>query len=75
MLETGIHAMSFNADVRFNVADLRDLAIVTTNPGHLYATYELASPEALSQRDMAAVISRMLGREIPAAALSLKNWR
>ena len=77
VLETGIHAMPFNIDVRFNVADLRDLAeataIVATSPGHLYATYELAGPEALSQRNMAAVISRVLGREIPAAALSLEE--
>ena len=77
VLETGVHAMPFNIDVRFNVADLRDLAeataIVATNPGHLYATYELGGPEALSQRDMAAVISRVLGREIRAAALSLEE--
>ena len=77
VLETGIHAMPFNIDVQFNVADLRDLAeataIVATNPGHLYATYELAGPEPLSQRDMAAVISRVLGREIRAEALSLEQ--
>ena len=56
VLETGIHAMPFNIDVKFNVADLHHLAeataIVATNPGHLYATYELAGPDALSQRDM-----------------------
>ena len=77
MLETGVHSMPFNVDVKFNVADLRDLAeataIVTTDPGHLYATYELAGPEALSQRDMAAMISRVLGREIRAEALSLEQ--
>ena len=77
VLETGVHAMPFNIDVKFNVADLRDLAkataIVATNPGHLYATYELAGPEALSQRDMAAVVSRVLGREIRAEALSLEQ--
>ena len=77
VLETGIHAMPFNIDVRFNVADLRDLAeataIAATNPGHLYATYELAGTEALSQREMAAVISRVLGREIRAAAWSLEQ--
>ncbi|MXW20576.1 MAG: NAD(P)H-binding protein [Gammaproteobacteria bacterium] len=77
VLETGVHNMPFNIDVKFNVADLRDLAeataIVATNPGHLYATYELAGPEPLSQRDMAAVISRVLGREIRAEALSLEQ--
>ena len=77
VLATGIHSMPFNIDVRFNVADLRDLAeataIVATQPGHLYATYELAGPEALSQRDMAEVISRVLGRKIRAEALSLEQ--
>ncbi|MYE48577.1 MAG: NAD(P)H-binding protein, partial [Gammaproteobacteria bacterium] len=75
VLDTGVHNMPFNVDVKFNVADLRDLAeataIVATEPGHLYITYELAGPEALSQRDMAATISRVLGRVIRAEALSL----
>ena len=77
VLDTGVHNMPFNVDVKFNVADLRDLAeataIVATEPGHLYITYELAGPEALSQRDMAAVISRVLGRVIRAEALSLEQ--
>ncbi|MCY3604737.1 MAG: NmrA family NAD(P)-binding protein [Gammaproteobacteria bacterium] len=77
VLDTGVHNMPFNVDVKFNVADLRDLAeataIVATEPGHLYITYELAGPEALSQRDMAATISRVLGRVIRAEALSLEQ--
>ena len=77
VLETGLHAMPFNIDVKFNVADLRDLAeataIAATEPGHLHATYEFAGPEALSQREMAAVISRVLGRDIRAVALSLEE--
>ena len=77
VLDTGVHNMPFSVDVKFNVADLRDLAeataIVATEPGHLYITYELAGPEALSQRDMAAVISRVLGRVIRAEALSLEQ--
>ena len=77
VLDTGVHSMPFNIDLKFNVADLRDLAeataIVATQPGHLYATYELAGPEPLSQRDMAAVISRVLGREIRAEAVPLEQ--
>lgn len=77
VLDTGIHSMPFNIDLKFNVADLSDLAeataIVATQPGHLHATYELAGPEALSQRDMAAVISRVLGREIRAEAVTLEQ--
>ena len=77
VLDTGVHAMPFNVDLKFNVADLRDLAeataIVATQPGHLYTTYELAGPEALSQTDMTAAISRVLGREIRAEAVSLEQ--
>lgn len=77
VLDTGVHSMPFDIDHKFNVADLSDLAeataIVATQPGHLYATYELAGPEALSQRDMAAVISRVLGRVIRAEAVSLEQ--
>lgn len=77
VLNTGVHSMPFNVDLKFNVADLRDIAeataIVATQTGHLYATYELAGPQALSQRDMAAVISRVLGRVIRAEALSLEQ--
>lgn len=77
VLDTGVHSMPFNIDLKFNVADLRDLAeataIVATQPGHLYATYELAGPEALSQRDMAAVIGGVLGREIRTEAVTLEQ--
>lgn len=73
--EQGVHAMAFNTSVRFNVVDLQDLAdataIVGTQAGHLYATYELAGPQALSQDDMAAVISDVLGKPVSASAISL----
>jgi uncharacterized protein YbjT (DUF2867 family) len=75
VVDEGVHAMPFSIDVRFNVADLMDLADATaqvaTEPGHLYATYELAGPESLSQRDMAQVLTRALGREVVAQAVPL----
>ncbi len=73
--DKGEHAMAFSTEVKFNVADLRDLAdataVVATQPGHLYATYELAGPEPLSQTDMAAIISEVLGRDVTARAIPL----
>ena len=75
VLETGIHSMPFNTDVQFAVVDLEDLAaataMVATQPGHEFATYELAGPQNLSQSDMAAIISEVLGRPITAEALPL----
>lgn len=75
LLETGVHAMPFSVSQQFSVVDLRDLAeataMVATRPGHEFACYELAGPELLSQTDMAATISKLLGREIRAEAVSL----
>jgi uncharacterized protein YbjT (DUF2867 family) len=77
--EQGVHAMPFNTTVKFNVADLADLAeataITATEDGHLYATYELAGPEALSQDDMAAILSEELSRSVTARHISLEELR
>ena len=79
VLESGIHDMPFSTKVRFNVVDLGDLAeavaIVATEPGHENATYQLAGPEALSQEDMAAVISRIVGTDIRAQAKPETEFR
>src|SRR6478609_5944498 len=73
--DEGVHAMPFGVDKQFSVVDLADLAettaIVATEPGHLYASYELAGPEALSQREMAATIGEVLGREVTARQIPL----
>jgi uncharacterized protein YbjT (DUF2867 family) len=75
VLATGVHAMPFNTHVKFNVADLVDLAdaaaLVALNPGHLYATYELAGPESLGQDEMAAIIGEVLKRPITARHIPL----
>jgi uncharacterized protein YbjT (DUF2867 family) len=85
--EQGVHGMPFSTRVRFNVADLADLAEATARvvaesapgaarPGaHLFATYELAGPEALSQDDMAAILTEVLGRAVVARAVPLEEMR
>ncbi len=82
--EQGLHAMPFNTQVPFNIADLADLAEVTARvvlesvadgptPGrHYFATYELAGPEPLSQADMAKILTEELGRTVVAEALPLE---
>jgi len=78
VLETGVHSMPFSAAARFSLADLDDLAeaaaIVATQPGHDFATYQLAGPEALSQEDCAAALSRLLGRPIEAKARPIEGF-
>lgn len=74
--EDGVHAMPFNVDGQYNVVDLDDLAeacaVVAANPEkHIFATYELAGPEALSQTDMASIISEIIGKPVRAQAIPL----
>lgn len=87
VVEKGVHAMPFNVDVKFNVVDLSDLAAATatvicetaadmaTAGKHLYASYELAGPEALSQRDMADIIAGEIGRPVTARAIAQDELR
>jgi len=66
----GDHALPFSVTSKFSLTDLDDLAeagaIVATQQGHEYATYQLAAPEALSQEDCAAILSDLLGKPVAA---------
>ena len=77
--ESAVHEMPFSIDVKFNVVDLLDLAeataIVCEGSEHSFATYELAGPEALSQRAMAHILSEELGRTVTASSLSLDQMQ
>jgi uncharacterized protein YbjT (DUF2867 family) len=75
VLKTGVHSMPFGTTSRLSVVDLHDLAEATakvmTEPGHEGATYQLAGPDALSQDDIAAILTELLGRPIRAVAKPL----
>jgi uncharacterized protein YbjT (DUF2867 family) len=79
VLATGVHNMPFSATSRFSVVDLADLADVCTRvmlePGHEGATYQLAGPDALSQDDMARILSELLGKPIRAEAKPPQQMR
>lgn len=79
VLSEGTHSMPFDVDKKFSVVDLEDLAeavaIVATRSGHTFATYELAGPEPLSQRDMAQLISSVTGREVEARATPIEKMK
>ncbi len=79
VLETGIHDMPFSVETRFSVVDLGDLAdaaaIVLSGDGHEGATYQLAGPQALDQRDMAGIISEVVGRPVHARAKGMNEFR
>jgi uncharacterized protein YbjT (DUF2867 family) len=77
VVDRGVHAMPFGVDSAISVVDLEDLAeataIVTLEDGHAHAIYELAGPQALSQRDMARMLSARLGRPVEAQAIPLAD--
>ncbi len=77
VIDDGDFAMPFDIDQKFNVVDLADLAEATAaiaiESNHLYATYELAGPQALSQRDMASVCAEILGRGVSAREVPLDD--
>jgi uncharacterized protein YbjT (DUF2867 family) len=79
VLTTGVHSMPFSTTARFSVVDLSDLAEATAKimaaPGHEGATYQLAGPQALSQDDMARILTEVLGRQIRAVAKPLDEFR
>ncbi|MDF1500601.1 MAG: NmrA family NAD(P)-binding protein [Anaerolineales bacterium] len=74
----GIFRMPYPPDTRISLVDLQDVAraaeIVLTRKGHRGAIYELAGTPPLSQFDVAALLSTILGREIRADRISIKSW-
>ncbi|MEM7702396.1 MAG: NmrA family NAD(P)-binding protein [Pseudomonadota bacterium] len=76
VIEEGVHAMPFSVTQKFSVVDLVDLAdacaVVASSPRYRYGTYELAGPEALSQRDMAAIISEVIEKPMTAQKVPIE---
>ena len=77
--DKGLHAMPFDSKARFSLVDLQDLAEaaakVMVEPGHDYATYQLAGAERLSMEDCAAILTGVLDREVKAIARSDEEFR
>ncbi|WP_394728707.1 SDR family oxidoreductase [Altererythrobacter sp. GH1-8] len=75
----GVHAMPFDIDRKFNVVDLLDLAdacaVVASDDLYHFGTYELAGPEALSQREMATIISDVIGKPVEASAVPIEEMK
>jgi uncharacterized protein YbjT (DUF2867 family) len=78
IVERSIYPVPYSVGARLSMVDLDDVAkaaaIVLTEPGHIGATYELAGPEALSQVEVAEILSRRLGRPVRAQVVPLDEW-
>ncbi|HCW54102.1 MAG TPA: hypothetical protein DG753_10265 [Clostridium sp.] len=63
-----LHKSFFVKETCMNMVDLNDVAeaaaIILTELGHTYATYELCGPENISLADMVAAMKENFGHEI-----------
>lgn len=78
VIEQGVYRVPYPVETRLGMVDLEDVAtvaaIVLIEPGHAGAIYELAGPEVLTQTEVAAVLSQILGRDVRAEQMPIAVW-
>ncbi len=78
IIQRGVYTVPYPVETRLSLVDLEDVADaaarVLTEPGHAGATYELAGTPAMTQIEVAEVLSQSLGRAVRAEAISLEQW-
>lgn len=76
--ETGIYPVPYAATARISIVDLMDVAaaaaLVLSDPGYENAIFELAGPQPLSQDEVAATLSKILGRSVIAKIVDREAW-
>jgi NAD(P)H dehydrogenase (quinone) len=79
IVERGVYFVPYSLEAPMSLVDLDDVAqaaaTVLCDPGHVGGIYELAGPEVLTPREMAADIGNRLGRDVRAEEISIENWR
>ncbi len=79
ILDEGIYRVPYPVETRISLVDLEDVAQaaarVLTDPDLRGGTYELCGPQPLSQADVAAILSKTLGRRVRAEAIDPLEWR
>ncbi len=77
--ERGIYQVPYSPETRLCLVDLVDVArvaaIVLADTTHDGAVYQLVGTGLISQNEIAALISKLLGQEISAEQVSLENWQ
>jgi uncharacterized protein YbjT (DUF2867 family) len=78
IIQEGIYRVPYPVGTRMGMVDLEDVAaaaaIVLTEPDHGGATYELAGLEVLTQTEVAAILSEVLGQPVRAEQVSITDW-
>lgn len=77
--DEGVLPIPYPAETRLSLVDLQDVATVAakllTEPGHSYATYELAGTEPLNQTAVADTFSHILQRPVEVQPIPLNKWK
>ncbi len=76
--QQGSYPVPYAAETQLSMVDLEDVAeaaaIVLTQPGHAGATYELVGTEALSQTEVAVILSQQLERPVAVQVVPIEVW-
>ncbi len=74
----GLYEVPYSNETRLSIVDLIDVAEVAAQvlvaAGHFSAIYELSGPQALTQTQVAEILSQELGFPVVAQALSRSEW-
>lgn len=78
IIEQGMYAVPYALSTRLGMVDLHDVAeaaaFILTTRNHSGATYELATDEWLTQSEVAAILSEVLGRPVRAEVQPRQMW-
>ncbi len=78
LLEGGVYRVPYPIETGISLVDLEDIAqaaaVVLTEPDHIDATYELVGTGPITQSQVAAVLSEVLGKDIQAQRIPYKTW-
>lgn len=78
IVDRGVYAVPYSVETRMSMVDLEDVAqaaaVVLTEPSHLGATHELAGPDALTQTQVAKILSKQLTRSVRAEQVTIDAW-
>lgn len=77
-LDSGRLEVPYRVDAPFTLVDLDDVgeaaAVVLTEPGHDFASYELCGPDVVTAAEVAADVSRATGHEVEAVRVDPATW-
>lgn len=78
LVEEGVYRVPYGLASRVVMVDLEDVADaaarVLADPAHVGATYPLCGAELLDHHEIAAELSRALGRQVVAEAVATSDW-